>query len=135
MFQVISAASTGQQGKKGKTGQTGPGADVDDALRLTRGWDGLVHDGAVEDVAIPQPRRLTRADQPVADPRVGEDRDEPLGQSQPPAEDGACRHRRGRSLDGVESIVCHALSLLRLGRSRRRPSLVSRETGSVRQAG
>jgi hypothetical protein len=46
------------------------------------GLEQRVHHGAVEDVAIPQPRRLARANQAMRDPGVGQQRDVSLGEGQ-----------------------------------------------------
>ena len=97
-----------------KPGQPRARADVDD------GGSGCRHrlgdDRAVQHMALPQPRDLPRADQPVGDPGVGENRDELLGPGEVRAEDETCEvgsRRRGNWLlhaayppPGLERQTC-----------------------------
>jgi hypothetical protein len=75
-------------------------------------------DGAVEDVALPQARRLPRPDQPMADARVGEELDEPNRDREPVPEhpEGRCRGLR------YDNRLVHGCSLLLIDLFRADPS-------------
>ena len=75
---------------EGETRKPGSRADVDDRGAM---GEGVLCHGTVEDVALPQDGYLARTDQPVRDPRVGQDLGEPLAQSQSRTEDRGCGRR------------------------------------------
>ena len=91
-------------------GQTRSGSDVDDALPTGTGRNEVVDQGAIEDVAFPESRRLSRADEAVADAGVGQHPDELLGAGQVLTEDGGRGGRGvGHAIDGAFRLGGFAL--------------------------
>ena len=73
--------------------------------------DGFRQDRGVEDVSVPEPRRLSRADQSVCDAGVGQDGDELFRELESVTEDGGSGRGCLRRLDRFGSILGHALIL------------------------
>ena len=73
-----------------------PGRPAPEPMSMTRDALGqqVGQHGAVQDVPLPEPRHLARADQPVGDPGRAEVADVALGQRQPVTEDRRCGRRR-----------------------------------------
>jgi hypothetical protein len=98
--------------RDGDARQAGTAAHVDDLGAL---GEGVLDDSTVEDVPIPEDRHLTRTDEPVADPGVGEDLCERLSERKALAEEPAGAFRGFRSLFHVKrhasfTSVCSSAS-------------------------